>query len=120
MAAERGWRLESVAAHPGFTRTNLQTAGASLGQDRQRHAAGTRLPFAPSQEVEQGAEPLLFAATDPAAATGGYYGPRGRFELVGPTAPARVPARGRDAALAARLWAESERLTGVSLPVATR
>jgi NAD(P)-dependent dehydrogenase (short-subunit alcohol dehydrogenase family) len=119
VATERRWRLESVAAHPGYTRTNLQTAGASLGQDRQRHAAGTRRPLVPTQEVEQGAEPLLFAATDPAAATGGYYGPGGRFELVGPTAPARVPARGRDAALAARLWAESERLTGVALPVPT-
>ena len=118
VATERGWRLASIAAHPGFTRTNLQTAGASLGQDRQRHAAGSRLPFVPKQGVEQGAEPLLFAATDPAAVNGGYYGPAGRFELTGPTARARIPARGRDAALAARLWAESERLTGVALPVA--
>ncbi|MFL6127722.1 MAG: SDR family oxidoreductase [Mycobacteriales bacterium] len=119
VATERGWRLESVAAHPGFTRTNLQTAGPSLGRDRQRRAAGARLPVVPTQEVEQGVEPLLFAATDPAAVSGGYYGPARWFELVGPTAPARIPARGRDAALAARLWAESERLTGVTLPVGT-
>lgn len=31
IARERGWSLRSVAAHPGFTRTNLQTAGPSLG-----------------------------------------------------------------------------------------
>jgi NAD(P)-dependent dehydrogenase (short-subunit alcohol dehydrogenase family) len=119
VATGRGWRLASIAAHPGFTRTNLQTAGASLGQDRQRHVPGTRLSFVPSQGVEQGAEPLLFAATDPAAVNGGYYGPSRRFELVGPTAPARVPAPARDAALAARLWTESERRTGVALPVPT-
>src|SRR6202451_3466003 len=34
VAAERDWDLISVAAHPGFTRTNLQTAGASLGRDK--------------------------------------------------------------------------------------
>ena len=33
------WNLMSNAAHPGFTRTNLQTAGASLGRDEaQAHA----------------------------------------------------------------------------------
>ena len=49
---------------------------------------------------------------------GGYYGPGGRFKLVGPTVTARVPRRARDAATAARLWAEAERLTKVSLPTA--
>ncbi len=34
LAAEHGWNLLSTGAHPGFTRTNLQTAGASLGRDR--------------------------------------------------------------------------------------
>src|SRR5580704_3111109 len=30
LAAQNGWNLISDGAHPGFTRTNLQTAGASL------------------------------------------------------------------------------------------
>jgi NAD(P)-dependent dehydrogenase (short-subunit alcohol dehydrogenase family) len=119
VATERGWRLLSIAAHPGYTRTNLQVTGPSLGADRVRHAPGSRGRLVPTQGVEQGAEPLLFAAADPAAVNGGYYGPSRRFELVGPTAPARVPRRARDAAVAARLWAESERLTGVALPVPT-
>ena len=119
VADERGWRLASVAAHPGFTRTNLQTAGASLGRDRPKRTVFNTVRVAPTQGPEQGAEPMLFAAADPAAVNGGYYGPSGRFELVGPTAPARVPRRARDAALAARLWAESERLTGAALPVPT-
>jgi hypothetical protein len=70
----------------------------------------------PSQDVTQGAEPVLYAATDPGAVNGGYYGPGGRFGLVGPTTTARLPRRGRDTATATRLWAEAERLTGVSLP----
>jgi NAD(P)-dependent dehydrogenase (short-subunit alcohol dehydrogenase family) len=32
LAARNGWNLMSNAAHPGFTRTNLQTAGAGLGR----------------------------------------------------------------------------------------
>ncbi len=119
VATERGWRLASTAAHPGYTRTNLQTAGASLGQDKPRHAFGTRLSFLPTQEAEQGAEPLLFAAADPGAVNGGYYGPTGRFGLVGPTGPARLPGQARKPDLAARLWTTSEQLTGVALPVAT-
>ena len=77
-----------------------------------------RLPL-PVQLPPQGAEPLLFAAADPAAENGGYYGPGGRFEMTGPTAPARVPSRARDKAAADRLWTTAEALTGVALPTPT-
>ncbi|GAA2889899.1 SDR family oxidoreductase [Pseudonocardia halophobica] len=117
LARERGWTLRSTAAHPGFTRTNLQTAGPTMGRTRPS-LMGRGVGVLPSQEPRQGAEPLLFAAADPAATDGGYYGPDGRFGLVGTTTEARVPRRARDGDLAARLWAESERLTGVALPVA--
>lgn len=53
---------------------------------------GRGLGILPSQEPRQGAEPLLFAATDPAATDGGYYGPDARFGLVGTTTEARGPA----------------------------
>jgi hypothetical protein len=69
----------------------------------------------PSQEVGPGTEPLLYAATSPDAVNGGYYGPGGRFGLVGPATTVRPPRRARDAATAARLWTEAERLTGVAL-----
>jgi NAD(P)-dependent dehydrogenase (short-subunit alcohol dehydrogenase family) len=120
VAARRGWPLISNAAHPGYTRTNLQTAGASLGRDKPTRAFFTRLPILPSQAVEQGTEPLLYAATSPDAVNGGYYGPSGFMELVGPTKPAKLNRRMRDDATAARLWTEAERLTGASLPVASR
>ena len=117
LAERHGWRLRSIAAHPGYTRTNLQTAGASLGSGRPSLTSRiTKLNLVPSQEVGPGTEPLLYAATSPDAVSGGYYGPSGRFGLVGPTATARPPRQALDAAVAARLWAESERLTGVSLP----
>jgi NAD(P)-dependent dehydrogenase (short-subunit alcohol dehydrogenase family) len=117
VAAQRGWILISNAAHPGFTRTNLQTAGASLGRDKPKRTPFNSLTILPSQAVGPGTEPLLYAATSPDAVNGGYYGPGGRFGLVGPTTTVRPPRRARDAATAARLWTEAERLTGVALPV---
>jgi NAD(P)-dependent dehydrogenase (short-subunit alcohol dehydrogenase family) len=116
VAAQRGWTLLSNAAHPGFTRTNLQTAGASLGRDKPKRTPLNSFSILPSQEVGPGTEPLLCATTSPDAANGGYYGPGGRFGLVGPTTIVRPPRRARDAATAARLWTEAERLTGVALP----
>jgi hypothetical protein len=116
IAAQRGWKLMSTAAHPGFTRTNLQTAGASLGGDKPKRTLLNSFDILPSQEVEQGTEPLLYAATSLDAINGGYYGPGGRFGLVGPTSTVRPPRRARDATAAGRLWTEAERLTGVALP----
>ena len=120
VATERGWHLISTAAHPGYTRTNLQTAGASLGRDTVKVSPITRFAILPSQAPEQGTEPLLYAATSPGAVNGGYYGPSRFMELIGPTKPARVNRRMRDSEVAARLWTEAERLTGTSLPAAAR
>ncbi len=114
IAARRGWALTSTIAHPGFTRTNLQTAGRNLGRDVPlRPSSRTLLP---SQDVAQGAEPLLFAAADPAAEQGAYYGPSGVLSLVGPTHRARMPRSGRRRADAIALWTVAEELTGTSLP----
>ena len=110
LSQTKGWGLLSTAAHPGYTRTNLQTAGRNLGREKPLQPASRTL--LPSQGVEQGAEPLLFAAADPAAEQGAYYGPS-RMALVGETHRARLPrsARGRD--LPASLWAVAAELTGV-------
>ncbi|MFD3943420.1 SDR family oxidoreductase [Streptomyces sp. NPDC058579] len=119
IAAEEGWNLLSTAAHPGFTRTNLQSSGPSLGRDKPKRSPLEAAYLLPSQGVEQGAEPLLYAATSPEAEAAGYYGPSGRFGLVGPTGPARTTKRARDTATNTRLWTQAEHLTGARLPVLT-
>lgn len=118
LSADRGWGLLSVAAHPGYTRTNLQSAGAALGRERPSllNRVGMRFNPLPKQDVEMGAEPLLFAAADPAARSGAYYGPSGIFGLVGPTKLVEPPKSALDPATNARLWKVAEGLTGVSLP----
>src|SRR5260370_11225138 len=98
VAAQRGWTLISNAAHPGFPRTNLQTAGASLGRDKPKRTPFNSLTIPPSQAVGPGTEPLLYAATSPDAVNGGYYGPGGRLRRRRPTPPPPPPPRGPDAA----------------------
>lgn len=119
IANRRNWDLISNAAHPGFTRTNLISAGASLGRDRPRRQWTSEAKFLPSQGVEQGSEPLLYAAASPEAVSGVYYGPSRYFGLVGPTTIARVPRSARKPHLGERLWKLAEQLTDVELPDAT-
>ncbi|WP_285114265.1 SDR family NAD(P)-dependent oxidoreductase [Leifsonia sp. fls2-241-R2A-40a] len=110
---ERGWALRSTAAHPGYTRTNLQTAGRNLDGGNRAPVERTLLP---SQGVEQGAEPLLFAAADDAAEQGAYYGPS-RWALTGPTKRiARLPRSARRDGVREPLWQLAERLTDTRLP----
>jgi hypothetical protein len=98
----------------GRAASETATAAASWSA---RSASGAVASTAlPSQEVGPGSEPLLYAATDAAAANGGYYGPSRWFGLVGPTTTVRPPRRARDTATATRLWAEAERLTSTALP----
>jgi NAD(P)-dependent dehydrogenase (short-subunit alcohol dehydrogenase family) len=114
VAVTRGWELASTIAHPGYTRTNLQSAGRSLGRDRPVKSSNRALPF--TQDVEQGSEPLLYAAVGRNAASGAYYGPAGAFGITGPTTLASVPRSARGVDLARSLWAVAEDLTGTRLP----
>jgi NAD(P)-dependent dehydrogenase (short-subunit alcohol dehydrogenase family) len=116
VAQQRNWDLMSNAAHPGFTRTNLLNAGASLGREKPKRSLFSEAKFVPSQSVEHGTEPLLYAATSPDAINGAYYGPSGLFALVGATTLVKPPRSARSPEKAARLWSMSEELTGVALP----
>lgn len=103
----------SVAAHPGYAATELQTHGPRLAGNKlmERLAnLGNRI-FA--QSADGGALPALFAATMPAVHGGEYFGPGGFAEMRG--APKRVVAgrAARDDDAARRLWDVSESLTGV-------
>src|SRR5689334_8789675 len=117
VATERGWPLLSTLAHPGYTRTNLRVAGASLGRDGAKPPLYTRISVLPVQEVQQGTEPLLRAIADPTATQGAFYGPGGRFGTAGPATLVTQPRSARKPELAASLWAVAEKLTGTSLPV---
>src|SRR5687767_2649741 len=95
-----GWPVISVAAHPGYAATNLQSAAAPR-LDRLVMGVTNRV-FA--QSAEMGALPALYAGTEPGVQGGQFIGPdglaeqRGHPELVTPSEAAR------DEDVAARLW----------------
>jgi NAD(P)-dependent dehydrogenase (short-subunit alcohol dehydrogenase family) len=115
-AAAHGWPLVSIAAHPGWSATNIVVNGMGTGL-RARIAQGIFSLLA--QSAAEGARPILYAALDPAAEPGGYYGPANFGETRGPPAPSKVMPQARDEAAAARLWTISEQLTGVHEPAAS-
>jgi NAD(P)-dependent dehydrogenase (short-subunit alcohol dehydrogenase family) len=105
-----GSPVRSVLAHPGYTATNLQLSGPT-GPMKSLLRVGNSL-FA--QGVDDGALPQLYAAVSPDVEAGGFYGPRGPFELRGAPKRVRATSRARDPELGRRLWEVSEELTGVS------
>lgn len=115
VAGSRQWNLLSTTAHPGYTRTNLQSSGANLGRKGAPKPPVTRT-ILPSQDVSIGAEPLLVAATSPKVEQGGYYGPSRMFGAVGPTKKTKLPRSARRAGVTDRLIGLAEELSGTTLP----
>jgi len=111
---ERGDGVLSLAAHPGFARTNLQPASVAANGSRLEPLA-YRLMDPLFQSAAMGALPQLYAATAPHAKPGGHYGPNQWGGLRGwptevPIAPAAL-----DPGQRRRLWQCSEELTGAGL-----
>jgi NAD(P)-dependent dehydrogenase (short-subunit alcohol dehydrogenase family) len=109
-----GSPILSTGAHPGYAVTNLQVTGPGDNVALSLRLGMALLKPYLSQDAAHGALPTLFAATAPEAIPGGYYGPNGFQELKGYPAPAKITKAAKDLALAKRLWAETERLTGVT------
>ena len=110
-AAVNDLDLVSVAAHPGYADTNLQSRAAGGNVLKKVVASlGNRL-FA--QSGAQGALPALYAATMPDVTGGEYFGPDGRSGTRGYPARVGTTKAARDPELMRRLWEVSEELTGV-------
>lgn len=113
--AEAGSSVQSLVAHPGLSRTELQvrTVEGDRGSRQARfwRAAARYTGLKPAR----GALPQLRAATDPAAKGGELYAPR----FVNSGAAVRRPLMGRSLkrAPATTLWEISERESGVLFDV---
>jgi NAD(P)-dependent dehydrogenase (short-subunit alcohol dehydrogenase family) len=103
----------ALAAHPGWTRSNLAGTGAAVGEGRIRTAVGRVAGHCLGQSAATGALPSLYAATAPNLVTGQFIGPGHAFELFGPPKVVQPNRRARNVVDAARLWDISEELTGV-------
>ena len=105
-----GSPLTAVAAHPGYSATNLQgQTGSRLGTrfwDTANRLTATDADF--------GARQTLYAASQPLPGDS-FIGPR--FAMRGPTGAAQRSPLARNRAKAAALWTLSEQLTGVEFPI---
>jgi NAD(P)-dependent dehydrogenase (short-subunit alcohol dehydrogenase family) len=101
----------AVAAHPGWTRSNLTGTGAAMGNARFRARVGSALGHRLGQATATGALPTLYAATATGVQNGACIGPNHLFQLFGPPTVVTPNRRARATADAARLWTISEELT---------
>ncbi|MFI1508086.1 oxidoreductase [Streptomyces sp. NPDC020597] len=111
--AATGADVVAAAAHPGYASTNLQTAGPRAEGRRAAErmmALGNRVL---AQPAEAGALPALYAATAPGVRPDSFTGPSLAMWRGAPAPSWRAPWT-LDDRVAARLWAASEELTGVS------
>jgi NAD(P)-dependent dehydrogenase (short-subunit alcohol dehydrogenase family) len=102
----------ATAAHPGWAATGLQSHTGQRWMEPLM-ALGNRFV---AQDADGGALPTLYAAVAPV--TGDAYAGPGLMELRGAPKLVGRSSAARDAAVARRLWDLSERLTGVSFPLA--
>ncbi len=103
--------VSSLAAHPGFTRTNLLQGLGLIGQILKP------IGWMICQSADMGALPTLRAATDPNAKGGQYYGPDKPNERRGyPVIVSSTPAS-HDKEVARMLWERSEELTATEFTV---
>ena len=103
--------IRSVAAHPGYAATNLQSAESS-GVEAFMMSIGNAII---AQSAAMGALPTLYAATNPNVQGGQYFGPDGFFEGRGYPKLVSPNDRAQDEAVARRLWDVSQELTGVEI-----
>jgi NAD(P)-dependent dehydrogenase (short-subunit alcohol dehydrogenase family) len=103
-----GSTVKSLAAHPGYAATNLQTAAPPLIDRVVMKISNAVI----AQSDEMGALPTLFAATQLGLDGGTYVGPDGPSEQRGHPTVVQPNGRARDEDTARRLWQVSEELTG--------
>jgi NAD(P)-dependent dehydrogenase (short-subunit alcohol dehydrogenase family) len=115
-ARAAGLPLVSVAAHPGYTATNLMGAGLNMGGVKPDGAIAVAVTRLLGQSAAMGAMPSLMAATMPALPGGSYVGPRGPGQVRGLPVLVEPSRAARDEAAAAAFWTVSEEATGVTYP----
>jgi NAD(P)-dependent dehydrogenase (short-subunit alcohol dehydrogenase family) len=107
-ARASGATLISVAAHPGYAATNLQSAAGGVWE--RVMGLGNALL---AQSAAAGALPTLYAASAPDVTGGSYYGPNQLGGMRGYPKKVRFVRAARSVESARRLWDASEELTGV-------
>lgn len=102
---EQGCQLMSLAAHPGFSKTDLQ-----------KNMDEATLASLELMTAKEGAQPTMAACLREDAAGGQYWGPDGPNEQKGKPAIAKIDAAALNPQLNARLWDWAQEATGLTFP----
>lgn len=100
---QSGSKVKVVAAHPGYTATDLQ---------RHMGIAGVIMNALMAQSVEMGRLPQLRAATDTAVLSGEYYGPANFSTYRGYPKVCKMTDLAMDKAVRDKLWQLTEVMVG--------
>lgn len=101
----KGSQLSSLAAHPGFSKTDLQ-----------KNMDEKMLDSLELMTAKEGAQPTLTACLSEDAKSGQYWGPGGPNETSGKPALAKIDSAALDEEVNNALWNWAQEVTGVSFP----
>jgi NAD(P)-dependent dehydrogenase (short-subunit alcohol dehydrogenase family) len=99
------YKTISLAAHPGFSKTDLQ-----------KNMDKAMLDSLELMTAKEGAQPTLAACLHPEAKGGQYWGPDGHNEQKGKPALAKIDAAALNSALNAKLWDWAKEVTNANFP----
>lgn len=99
------YQIMSLAAHPGFSKTDLQ-----------KYMDKDMLDSLELMTAKEGAQPTLAACLRPDAKGGQYWGPDGPNEQKGKPALAKIDSVALDEKLNAKLWDWAKEITKVNFP----
>ena len=112
-----GLDMRSVAVHPGYAATNLQTRGAEKSGNKVKKYAMKAMNKVLAQSAEKGALPMIYAAVSKQAESGDYIGPGGIANMRGLPEKQESSEASYSRETAEELWAVSEELTGIDFEV---
>ena len=99
------YQIMSLAAHPGFSKTDLQ-----------KYMDKDMLDSLELMTAKEGTQPTLAACLRPDAKGGQYWGPDGPNEQKGKPALAKIDSVALDEKLNAKLWDWAKEITKVNFP----
>ena len=113
IASAKDWKFTAIAAHPGYSNTNLQSVAPKMKGNIWEERGTAFMNGVIAQSASRGALPTLCAATFPNLYGASFIGPDGLLEMRGFPKAVRARSIAYDQELANNLWNVSEELTGV-------
>lgn len=114
---DKGLKIKSIACHPGYAATNLQTRGPEKEGSTARKYMMKAMNKLLAQSAEQGALPMIYAATSEKAKSGDYIGPKGFKKMRGLPEKQESSDRSYNEERAEKLWKVSEDLTNIKFEI---